>query len=235
MGWIYLIESPSGKAYIGQTTVADPATRLKQHLRPSSRCYGLKRALEKYGGAWENGTIKNFAVSFYFCPDEELDAHEELMIESLGTLAPDGYNLKGGGKSGRHSAETKRKISEGNKGKTMPEEARAKIREWNTGKTVSETSRAKMRAAKLGKSLPESTRLKMSAVQRGKIISAETRAKRSAALKGRKLSPLSAEVKAKMSAANKGKKRSDETRARISAAAKKREADRRARKAMETM
>lgn len=230
MGWIYFIESPSGKAYIGQTRAADPATRLKQHLRPSSRCYGLKRALEKYGGVWENGTIKNFQVSVYFCPDDQLNAHEELMIESMGTLAPDGYNLKGGGKGGRHS---KRKISEGNMGKTMPEEARAKIREWNTGKTVPETSRAKMRAAKLGKSLPESTRAKMSAAQRGKIISAETRAKRSAALKGRKLSPLSAEVKAKMSAANKGKKRSDETRARMSAAAKKREADRRARKAME--
>lgn len=194
MGWIYLIESPSGKAYVGQTRQADPAKRLKQHLLPSNRCHALRQALEKYGGVWENGTIKNFAVSYYFCPDEDLNAHEELMIESLGTLAPDGYNLKGGGKGGRHTEETKRKISEWSK--TISEASRAaylaKKSEGQRGRVHSTESRAKRSAALKGRPKPPMSTeakaqlsAKRSAAQKGKVHSAETRAKISAAKKGK--------------------------------------------------
>ena len=211
MGWIYLIESPSGKAYVGQTRMADPAKRLKQHLFPSNRCHALRNALNKYGGVWENGTIKNFVVSMYFCPDDQLDAHEELMIESLGTLVPDGYNLKTGGKAGRHTEETKRKISEWSK--TMSEASRAaylaKMSEGQRGRVHSVETRAKKSAALKGRPKPP-----MSAEARAQLS-----AKRSAAQKGK---VYSAETRAKISAAQKGKVHSAETRAKISAAATKR-------------
>ena len=242
MGWIYLIESPSGKAYVGQTRAADPATRFRAHCRPDNGCIALRRALKKYGGVWENGTIKNFAVSYYFCPDDQLDAHEELMIESLGTLVPDGYNLKTGGKSGRPTDAVKRKMRERRIGKTHSEATRLKIGAASKGKTHSETTRAKISIANKGKTLSEAARMKISAANKGKVRSEATRAKMSAALSKRVLSAAtlvkmseshrgttaSAEAKAKMSAAHRGKPKSEEHRANISAAMRKRWATKKA-------
>ena len=123
-------------------------------------------------------------MSYYFCPDEELNAHEELMIESLGTLVPDGYNLKAGGKSGRLSDAAKRKLSESQKGKTLSEAARAKVSTFNRGRTKSTEHRAKLSAAQKGiKKPPHSAeaRAKMSAARKGKTQSEEHRAKIGAA------------------------------------------------------
>ena len=87
MGFIYMLTSPSGKSYIGQT-IRPIEERLKQHKLPSNKCFALANAIQKYG--WEN-----FEKHWYEVPDEELNEHEELMIEALGTLSPSGYNLKG--------------------------------------------------------------------------------------------------------------------------------------------
>ncbi|ABT16682.1 hypothetical protein ATCV1_Z548L [Acanthocystis turfacea chlorella virus 1] len=112
MGFIYMLTSPSGKSYIGQTT-RTIEERLKQHQLPSNKCIAISNAIQKYG--WEN-----FEKHWYEVPDEELNEHEELMIEVLGTLSPSGYNLKGGGGNGKLSEETKNKISEANSGENNP-------------------------------------------------------------------------------------------------------------------
>ncbi|AGE49237.1 GIY-YIG catalytic domain-containing endonuclease [Acanthocystis turfacea Chlorella virus Br0604L] len=126
MGFIYMLTSPSGKSYIGQT-IKPIETRFKEHQTPSSQCVAISRAIRKYG--WEN-----FEKHWYEVPDEELDNHEELMIDVLGTLSPNGYNLKGGGGNGKPSEETKKKISAAkigeknhNYGKTLTDETKQKI------------------------------------------------------------------------------------------------------------
>lgn len=108
MGFIYMLTSPSGKSYIGQT-IRPIEERLRQHQFPSSKCVAILRAIQKYG--WDN-----FEKHWYEVPDEYLNDHEELMVEVLGTLSPDGYNLKEGGGNGKPSEEVRKKISEAQKG-----------------------------------------------------------------------------------------------------------------------
>ncbi|AGE56182.1 GIY-YIG catalytic domain-containing endonuclease [Paramecium bursaria Chlorella virus NE-JV-1] len=102
MGFIYMLTSSSGKSYIGQT-IRPIHERLAEHQYESSGCRAISAAIQKYG--WEN-----FEKEWYEVPDEDLNKHEELMVEVLGTLAPGGYNLKeGGGAHGRPSEESKKK------------------------------------------------------------------------------------------------------------------------------
>ena len=81
MGYIYILTSPLGKSYIGQT-IRPIEKRLEEHQQ-SNGCVAIHNAIKKYG--WEN-----FEKDWYYCPDEDLNNHEELMIEVLGTLAPEG-------------------------------------------------------------------------------------------------------------------------------------------------
>jgi group I intron endonuclease len=100
MGYIYMITSPKGKSYIGQT-IRSISERFKEHETGKSKdCVAIYSAIQKYG--WEN-----FEKEWYECPDKDLNDHEELMIEVLGTLTPGGYNLKGGGGNGKLSEETR--------------------------------------------------------------------------------------------------------------------------------
>ncbi len=103
MGFIYMLTSPSGKSYIGQT-IRPIHKRFYDHQRPKSECSYVSRAIKKYG--WEN-----IEKEWYYCPDEDLDKHEEMLIEVLNTITPFGYNLKTGGANGKPSDETKIKQS----------------------------------------------------------------------------------------------------------------------------
>lgn len=118
MGHIYMLTSPSGKSYIGQTT-RPIEKRFRQHQQESG-CMAIYRAIQKYG--WEH-----FEKDYYECPDEDLNFDEELLIREMGTLAPDGYNLKEGGANGKASEETKQKMSESKTGKTQTGETKKKI------------------------------------------------------------------------------------------------------------
>jgi group I intron endonuclease len=103
------------KIYIGQTT-QPIKERLGQHRRKSSGCSAIYDAIKKHG--WEN-----FEKDWYECPDEDLNFDEELMEEMLGTLAPNGYNLrKGGGSHGKMSDETKQKMRKSHLGKILSDE-----------------------------------------------------------------------------------------------------------------
>lgn len=94
---IYMITTPSGKKYIGQTTVSF-SKRMNAHKNASIRddderqCWALNRAIRKYG--WEN--IKKEVV--VHCIDiDELNQMEIDMIEEENTLIPNGYNIARGG------------------------------------------------------------------------------------------------------------------------------------------
>jgi len=169
-----MLTSPVEKSYIGQT-IHPIEVRFQQHQRKSSNCVAIYNAIQKYG--WEN-----IEKNWYEVPDEDLNKHEELMIEVLGTLSPGGYNLKEGGSNGKLSEETRQKISEAQRGekgnmygKTRSDDTKQKISEASRGekhhmygKTHSEEVKQKMSEAQLGKTLSKEHRQKLSEARRGK-------------------------------------------------------------------
>lgn len=125
MGIIYLITSPSGKYYVGQTRQS-LEKRWKQHIDASKReyknnCKVLNKALRKYGD-------KHFKIEILEeCIDEELDTKECFYIEKYNSLVPNGMNIKNGGLTGTHNDDTKKKISDSLKGREVSLETRLKL------------------------------------------------------------------------------------------------------------
>ena len=113
-GVIYCIENlENGKKYIGQTT-RDLVERFREHCGNSGTSVSpkLKNAIKKYG---KDCFIVDEIWSSTECTQIELDAREIEFIKEMGTLHPNGYNLTEGGAGGRHSAETKKLLSEKSK------------------------------------------------------------------------------------------------------------------------
>ena len=148
MGYIYILTSPNGKSYIGQTIRPIEKRRLEQH-QESNRCRRIYNAIKKYG--WNN-----FEKDWYECPDEDLNFDEELLVREMGTLSPGGYNLReGDGSHGKMSKETRQKIGEANRGENNPnngkpisKETKQKIGDGNRGRIRSEEAKQKMNKPK---------------------------------------------------------------------------------------
>jgi hypothetical protein len=109
IGYIYLITSPSGKMYIGQTK-QHYNHRWKQHKSNAicnKGCRLLKLAIQKYG--YNNMKCEVLQT----CPVICLNMWERLYIKRLNTLTPSGYNLtEGGDNNVVYSDESKKMISE---------------------------------------------------------------------------------------------------------------------------
>ena len=137
----------------------------------------------------------------------ELDEWEKYFIFLYDTLWPNGYNLEEGGRGGVPSEETRRKMSEAQKGKHLSDETRKKLSE--SKKNMSEETRRKMGGAHKGKHLSEEHKKKIGEANKGKTLSEEARKKMSDAKKGKpphnKGIPMSEESKRKISDAKKGK------------------------------
>ncbi len=166
MGYIYILTSPSGRSYIGQTT-RPIEIRFIAHQFKSSPCIAIRNAIQKYG--WEN-----FEKDWYECPDEDLNFDEELLIREMETLSPNGYNLKEGGGNGKLSDEARKKISEAqqgeknhNYGKTPSDETKQKSRDKQIGKTLSDKTKQKMRESHIGTSHTDETKQKISESRQG--------------------------------------------------------------------
>lgn len=108
MGYLYLVTNTiNNKKYVGQSKCDDIETRWASHRKMLKDSIGryLLSAYHKYG-------IKNFKFQIIcICFDECCDLLEETYIKKFNTLTPNGYNLKSGGKSSRHSEETKQLIA----------------------------------------------------------------------------------------------------------------------------
>ena len=104
-GIIYKATAPSGKAYVGQTTRTLDKRRI-QHST-DKKCRALASAIGKYGVAafrWE--------VLARCGNQAALDATEAALIVALNTATPHGYNIREGGNGkGKHSPETRAKMS----------------------------------------------------------------------------------------------------------------------------
>ena len=140
MGVIYLRTNKiNGKKYVGlATNLKVRQNRWKCHTQKYAGT-AINNARAKYG-------IDNFGFEILKeCKDEELDYWEKYYIKELNTKAPYGYNLTDGGEGGSGyspSEETRKKLSDANKGKTP----------WNKGKTniFSEETKKKMSEKKKG-------------------------------------------------------------------------------------
>ena len=131
-----MLESPSGKKYIGQAVSVLPCgkkhghiKRWKQHIyeaKTYKECsVVLDNSIRKYGH-------ENFQLTLLkTCSIEELDYWENYYILEYNTLHPNGYNLTTGKSNSRQSSitiEKRRKSMIGkNKGKVL--EKRNRIRE----------------------------------------------------------------------------------------------------------
>ena len=182
----------------------------------------IRKAEKKYGK--ENFTKEYLA----FCDTEEkLNWFEKFYIKKYKAREV-GYNLTNGGDGHLGfimTEETKQKLSEANKGKTLSEETKQKLRKPKTeetkqklseakkGKTFSEEHKQKLSEAKKGKTLSEEHKRKLSEVTKKRLVekgvpfkgkhhSLESRQKISDAMKGK---TFSEEHKQKISEAKKGK------------------------------
>lgn len=105
MACVYRLTSPSGKQYIGFTTKT-AEERFGMHWRQRLNNQGaMAKALRKYDrGLWE---IETLCVG----ETEEMIILEQKLIKELGTLAPNGYNLRTDLANGGMSPEIKSRIS----------------------------------------------------------------------------------------------------------------------------
>lgn len=103
MGYIYLVTNTvNSKRYVGQSICDDINTRWSNHKRLRSSTIGsyLLKAYQKYG-------IDKFKFQIIcICFDSDCDAYEKEYINKYDTLAPNGYNIKEGGKSSKHHPNT---------------------------------------------------------------------------------------------------------------------------------
>ena len=137
MNIIYKItNSINEKVYIGQTW-RSLQRRFYEHKKPSQKlCIKLHNAFNKHGR--DNFQIVKIAS----CKTQEMaDLLEYHFIKKYNSIM-NGYNIKTGGSIGRHSEESKKKMSIARKGKPTP---------WMNNRIVSEDTRKKQSKNRLGK------------------------------------------------------------------------------------
>lgn len=112
----------NGKYYVGESL--NVKIRMNGHLNCQTQL--ISKAIKKHG-------VENFEVSVRYYPGlskKELRVIETSLIKDYGSLVPYGYNVCIGGtdKTGqKHSEETKKKISDSHKGKTVAQSTKDKI------------------------------------------------------------------------------------------------------------
>lgn len=127
----------NGKIYVGQT-VCDFKKRMNEHFNYPLKRMAIGRAIIKYGKENFHSEIIEYCTTM-----EDLNKREIELIESLNSIAPNGYNLRVGGSNGRHSELTKKKMSDSQKGKKKSDQLKELNRLLNTGKIHSQETREK--------------------------------------------------------------------------------------------
>ncbi len=164
-GIIYKVTNiDNNKVYIGQT-IRSLEERKNQHISEARRSnFYFHQAIKKHGidaFLWEQIDIANNA--------KELNEKEIFWISFYNSFIDHtkGYNDDSGGKNGKLSEETKKKISEKLKGKkkNFSKEGYENKRKASANRVWTEESREKLRKSMTGKKHSEETKKKMSISQ----------------------------------------------------------------------
>lgn len=188
---VYKHTSPSGKVYIGITSLK-PADRWRCGYKHSPH---FQAAINKYG--WEN--IQHEILATGLTKEAACAMEIELIAQHNATDRRYGYNADlGGFVRGKASEETRRKLSEANRGekhhyfgKHLSAEHRKKLSESLKGKKMpprSDQHRRKLSKALTGKHLSAETKQKLSVAHKGRQLSEEHRQKISMGLLGHRVS-----------------------------------------------
>ena len=213
---IYKITSPSGKVYIGQSW--DVKTRkVKYSTLNCKKQPGIYRSLVKYG--WNNHVFQVIVEFNNDCTQEKLDKFEILYMQIYREQGVKLLNVKDGRGDGKHSIESKKKMSESGKGKIISEETKKKISLSLQGKIISTETRRKISLKLKNRSLSPETKKKLSEAGIIRMSSEKARNRIRIMHTGRKHSE---ESKQKISVSNmgriggmRGKKQSESVRYKI--------------------
>ena len=137
---IYMLISPSMKCYIGKTVHAK--LRFRQHKNARGQCRAIHNAIRKYG--WENFLKVIVEVFDDDASDAFMSEREIYWINHHETKSPSGYNLTDGGEGNRgfiHSEESLAKMRKSHRNRSA--ETRAKLSEAAKNRTVSAETREK--------------------------------------------------------------------------------------------
>ncbi len=141
----------SGKSYIGYTTNGIDK-RWRNHCNNSQKVSNrhFHNAIRKYG---EEDFTHEIIVR---CSDIEIAKKAEISCIDYYDTYNNGYNMTKGGEgfSGKHSDESKRKMSKAKKGIPLSDEHKRKLSESQIGKIVSDESKKKMSKPKKQISCP---------------------------------------------------------------------------------
>jgi group I intron endonuclease len=159
-----VINKVNGKLYFGQTqqTLSDrwSGGHVAEANRGSPRA--LPRAIRKYGASSFEVVLVDVCYS-----RGEANHVESLLIDHWRTQNPRvGYNMREGGSMGRHSAESRRKMSLSHKGKKIRPESIEKTRRANIGRKNTPETLERMSQAAKRRGVPEATLRKFVAAGR---------------------------------------------------------------------
>ena len=188
-GVIYCITNTvNGKRYIGQTT-QKIEKRWAGHQKQAD-CAALNRAIRKYGA--ESFVVDVIADSE---SKEQLDELErEYIREYQTTNRAFGYNLMCGGSFGKHSPESKLKMSEKVSAAYSRGELREKRRLQMLGSTLTNAQKQALRDANVGKKASLKTKLKQSEIRKSLWATDAGERMRKASIEGRKSDGYKAQV-----------------------------------------
>lgn len=166
---VYKHTSPSGKAYIGITSLS-PTKRWQSGRGYRNNPY-FNAAIEKYGwGAFKHEILAEGLTK------ETAERVEVDLIEAHRSTDPRfGYNIDRGGSSGAtHSPATCEKIGNANRERVWTPEARAKVGAASRGRPQSEATRKKRSHANRGRVHTDEAKEKIRAAKQKAVVCTDT-------------------------------------------------------------
>lgn len=167
---IYVITSPSGRVYVGQSTHVYHRFRFYRYDKRKGTQPRLDASFFKYGVCAHSFSLVHWLPNG--TEQSRLDYFEQIYMDSYRKRGFDLLNTREAGSRGKASEESKRKFRASRLGHPVSAETREKLRLAMTGKRHTEAAKKKLSDSIKGKKKKgwsEETRLKMSLRPRGRI------------------------------------------------------------------